>query len=367
MHSTTQTGFIWIWSEQTDHGYGWSSLGNLDKIRFGMTLITVPLQERFHSNNKRTLPIAVHNITARLASIKSIVALIVSSVHRTTVRTPFRRVISINNTERSGEHFAMGDKERSEFGIRNAINCSSRRTVKLLFSVLRLLPFGSYVKFFNRNRGIIFPGKNNNLFCNLSASCFNKVVLVMFKSVKQFSGFIFIPSRLGKALKVGFPGKVLPLSVSNITTEIKLFFNFKSQRIINRNCCEGGRTNIYSDNVPVIIHRFRKTLFKHDRNAVVTQERDIIERPARTEERGQSIPLPVKFNRDGNRFLRRICNFKTRISSFGIDKPEPPFIKPDGTGFESVFNCFAFCPDVFSGFLNNIGWQIGGITNGRIC
>ncbi|NJD78304.1 MAG: hypothetical protein FIB08_14635 [Candidatus Methanoperedens sp.] len=176
MHSTTQTGFIWTRSEQTDHGYGWSSPGNLERIGFGKTLIDIPPQERFDSNGKRTFPVAVYGYTARLAGIKSIVAPIMSRVHRTAVRTPFTERYSINF--------------RSGF------------PVNLLFPAA-LIDFlsGSKVKVFNRNGSFVLLSKFYDFFSYLPASCLDKIRLVMFQLPEMFPGLIFVRTFFSKMLK----------------------------------------------------------------------------------------------------------------------------------------------------------------------
>lgn len=340
-----------IWTQEPV--YQDSSLGNLDRTQVG-EIVSFPLQDRFNSDGKARFSVTVYSHTTLLAFIQCIISRLMSIIHCTAVRTPFRSVVSINLIKGDLKHFAIRFKEFFEFSIRYSINLSVGFFVKLSFSAFQIL------QFFNRNISIIRLSKINNFFGNLTASCLNKIELFMLKPFKT----LLRPTRtfVSKALKMCSSFKISSLHFSNIFSKINLFDNFGSLDIKDSYRSKDRRTYIHTDNIFLVNFWFDKSFFKNNRYSTIFQKRNIMKNPFIIKKESKSFKLSVGFDRNYKRFIRRIGNLKTRISSFRVDVFEPSFIKTNRSILKSVFYCLSLSPNIFSGFLNNIRWQKGGFS-----
>jgi len=353
LHSETRTNRIWT----NKPVYRDSRVGNLGKTRFGEVL-SFPLQHGFDSDSKRGFPITVHDHTTPLASVKSVVAGVMSVVHCTAVGTPFGSVVSVNNLKRDTELFTVRFKKFSESSVRNAVNLSIALFVKLVFSP-------SDAELFNGDGSIVRLSKVQNFFDNLTASGFDEISLFVFKLLEVFLSF----SRavVGVALKFLSPFKIFPLFLSYISSKVKLPLHFRSLSVKDSYGGKRVRTNIDADDKSSVILWLRKLLFKDNSNPATSQKQDVAKAPSIVKEGVESFELIVKFNRNCKGLTRRISDLKTWVSSFGLEKFEPSFIKPNGTSLKPIINCLSFSPHIFSCFLNYVRGQKGGLAYVEIC
>ncbi len=348
LHSKTRTNRIWT----KEPIYRDSSLGNLDKTRVGETL-RCPLQDGFYSDSQRSFPITVHEHTTPLASVQSVVSRVVSIVHCTAMRTPLRGVISVNKLKRYAKLLAVRAKKLSESSIRNAIN--------LLINFLTELVFPSpNAEFFNGNGGLIRLGKVHDFFGDLTASGLDKISLLMFKPFEIFLSLA--RAFVGMGLKLTSSFKISSLSLGNIPAKVELFDHLRCLGVKDSNGCESRRANIDSNDKSSAIGWIRKFFFKDGGNFSIMQKGYVVEIPSIIEEGIKSFKLIIESNRDHKGFVRRISNLKTRITSFRFDESKPPLVESNGTSLKVAVDSLSFSPNIFSGFLNNVRGQKGGLT-----
>ncbi len=328
MHRTTQNPIIWT----EELVYSNSSSGKLgDQKRSGETL-KLPHQSRFDSNSQRGFPVTIYNHTAP--------------------GTPLRSVISINWLKRNTIGKAITFNKLSELSMRNTVNLSICLSVEPVSSTTNS-------EFFYSNRSIVFSSKVYNFLSNLSASGLNKVCLFMFQSfhvfLSFFRTFISMTSKLCKSIFI------LSLPACNIPAKIKLFNHHNLSGIINCYSSESRRANIDSYNVPFIITNFWIILFNINSNLSI-KKGNSFNLPASFKEVFKSFIAPINSDRNNKMFTWRIGDFERRCSSICLKELKPSFVEPDRTSGEFLFDSFSFCPNIFSGFFNNVRRQKGGFT-----
>ncbi len=341
--------------------YRHPSLGNLDRTQVSETVSFSPLQDRFDSNNQRGFPIAVYNQTTP-AFIQCIISRVMSIIQCTAFRTPSGSVVSINFNKRNSKHLGIGFKKFFEFSIRNPADFSIGFLIKLTSSTFEVF------KFLNSNKSIMFFGKIYNLFSDLPASGFNKIRLTMLKPFKMLP--CFMRAFISKTLKVCSSYLIFSLPYSDVSSKIKLFNNFGSFSIKNSSRSESRRTDVNAKNISLVDFWLGKLLFKNNRNPTIFQNGNIIKTPTVFKKIIESLKLSICSDGYSNGIFRKISDFKTRISSLSFNISKPPLIKANGTfsKFMSfIQNIFSAFPNIFTGFLNNIAWQKGGISYVQIC
>ncbi|QLJ52323.1 MAG: hypothetical protein Sv326_0148 [Candidatus Fermentimicrarchaeum limneticum] len=351
LHSNVgQTNCIWTQKPV----YRDSPVGNLGKIR-NSEFVILPLQQRFYSNSKGCLSIAIHNLTAYLTFIQGIVSRVVPVIHCTAGRTPLGGMVSINFSERDTKHFSIRAKEFLELAVRNSIDFSIGFFSKSSSSASGIL------EFLNGYVCIISLGKIDNLLGNLTASCLDKIELFMLKVSKA----LLCPSRtiISKASEFGFSFKIFSLPFSNIPSKVELFNNFGSLDVKDRNSGKSGTANINTNNISLGIHSgFFKFLFKNNGDSAVFQKGDIIKQPAVIKEGFEPLELPVQSNRDEQFLLGGVSNAEDGIIPLGSSELEPSLVQSNGAVLKPIPEFFSALPNIFSGFLNNITWEKRGLA-----
>jgi len=340
--------------------YWGSGLGNLDRTQNSEFVSLIPLQDRFYSDSQRGFPIAIHNQTT-LAFIQSIVSRMMPVIQCTAFMAPFRSVISINFIKRYLKHLAIRFKKFLELSIRNSIDFSISFLVKISSFASKIL------QFLNRNVSIIKFGKTNDFFSNLATSSFDKIKLFMFKPFKML--FRSMRTFISKTQKSCSFFQISSLPYCNITTKIKLFNNLRSFNVKNSSRSKSRRSYINTNNISLVDFLFLEFLFKNNRNSTIFQNRNVVKYPSILKKRIKSLKLFIGSYRNNKVFLRSICNFEARVSSFGLNKSKPSLVKANRTviDFKAIvksitFYVFSTFPNVFSCFLNYITWQERGLS-----
>ena len=336
--------------------YRHSNLGNLDRTQIGEIVSFSPLQDRFYSDGKACLSIAV-NFKTTFAFIQGVISRMMSIVHCTAANTPFGRVVSINFVKRYLEHFGVGFKELLEFAVRDSVDFLVGFFVKLSFSAAQVL------QFLNSNISTIRLGKVYNFFSDLTASCLDKVSLFSFELTKASSRsmrtfirktFEIIPS-LYKS----------PLSFSNIPTKVKLPDNFGSLGIKHAHSSKSGRADVDTKNISLAKFGLLEFLFKNNRDSSVLQERYVVKNPSIRKKKSKPFKLVVSSDRNHKGLFWRVGNLKAWIVSFGLNILEPSFIETNRTLSKLAsfaHNIFSALPNVLTSFLNNVTWKARGFA-----
>lgn len=333
-----------------------SSLGNLDRTQVSETVSFVPLQDRFDSDNKACLPVAVHNQTTP-ALIQRIVSRLMPRVQCTAFRAPFGSVVSVNFVKRYLKHFAIGFEEFLKLAVGNSVD------FLIGFLVKPASPPFEIFKFLDRNISIVSFSQIYNLFGNLAASCLDEIRLIAFKLFKALS----CPVRafVSKAFELSSSFNISSLPYGNIPAEVKLLDDFGSFGIENSNGGEGRRTDVNAKNIPLAGFWLDKFLFKNNGYSAVSQKRDVIKSPTIAQKGIESLELPVCSDGYGKRLLGRIGDFKAGVSSFSFNISKPSLIEAD-RAFDKLMtviqNIFSAFPNILTGFLDNIAWQEGGFS-----
>lgn len=348
LHSKTRTNRIWT----QEPVYRDSRAGNLDETRVGVVLSS-PLQHRFHSDGEGCLPVAVHHHTTLSAPVQGVVLRLVSLIHRTAVWTPFGGVVSINFLDGDGHLLTVGFEEAPELSMGDAIDLAVCLSVELTFS-------SPDVEFFDGDGGVVGLGEIHDFLGNLAASGSDEVRLL---ALEPFQ----VLSRLSRplvsvALEPRFSLKISALPDSDIPPEVELFDYFGCSSVKDGDGGEGGRTNINPNNESPIIVWGWELSFEHGGDFSALKERNVLEIPSVIEEGAEPLGLPVEPDWNHEAFSWRIGNFEAWVASFGLHELEPAGVEPDGAPPELTFNGFALSPDIFSCFLDNVGWQEGGLS-----
>jgi len=312
-----------------------------------------PLQHGFNSDGKRSFSVTIHDHTTSLTLVKSIVSKVMSVVHCTAVRTPLGGMVGINDLKRNARLLTIRFKETSKLSIGN----QNDLPISLFAKPAEL---SSEAKLFNGNGGTIRLGKVHNFLGNLTASCLDIISLLVLNFFEVFLGF----SRafIGMGLKFPLSLHISSLFFGNIRAKVKLFDRLRGLGIKDGNSCKGGGADINSNNKPSIVQGHRKYFFENDGNPSIMQEGDVFIVPSFTQEGFKSRELSIESDVNYKRFARGISDLKTRIASLRCNEFEPSLIKPDGAPLKNRVDRLSLSPDIFSGFLYDVGGQKGGLT-----
>lgn len=274
MHSII--GFKTVIGTQQSVYRDWLS-GKLEEISSVRTML--PLQKGFDGDSKACLPVAIDYLPTFAFEQGIVVGM--PFANSTAVATPFASVIGINNIKRNLLIKASGFKQSLK-----RIEWNTHNLFVKAFSFL-----GKVFEIFNTNIRFKLQSHISNIPNNLTKPVLDKVMLLMFKPFKAFSGSV--ASLICKRLQQFLSFKNLFSFNPNVFSKVGLLKNF-SNRGENRNG-KALAVDVHSENVfPLRQNRF---FFGEESNNLPIPSKSIgLALPPICNKRGKPLEVPILFN-----------------------------------------------------------------------